>query len=196
MIINELEGFYGKATEDEKQWIAGNLEKLDADLQGKFLSELHKIHKDSKFPDISIMKNLLVRVTGKQPKQYIWAVCLECGCEYDYGLPMCPACYDKGLDCRARAVKKSEFQPPMKVIKYNKQYQNGDKGETVCYNCVHKSGSFCKNFGNPNWNCHREEFESCNCARCCAVAKRYNAELEKSRSENKISYAMPLKGEK
>ena len=77
MIINELEGFYGKATEDEKQWIAENLERLDADLQGKFLAELHKIHKDTKFPDISIMKNLLIRVTGKRPKEYIWAVCLR-----------------------------------------------------------------------------------------------------------------------
>ena len=193
MIINELEGFYGKATEDEKQWIAENLERLDSDLQGKFLSELHKIHKDTKFPDISIMKNLLIRVTGKRPKQYIWAVCLECGCEYDYDLPMCPACYQKGLDCRAKAVKKSDFQPPMKVIRYNKPYMNGDKNEIVCFNCVHKNQSFCKNYGNPNWSCRREEFESCNCARCCAVAKRYNAELEKNKNENKITYAVPLK---
>lgn len=195
MVINELEGFYGKATEDEKQWVAVNLEKLDADLQSKFLAELHKIHKDG-FPDISIMKNLLVRVTGKRPKQYVWAVCLECGCEYDYRLPMCPACFDNGLDCRAKSVKVSDFKPPMKVIKYNKQYLNGDKNETVCYNCVHKNQSFCPNYGNPNWNCNREEFESCPCARCCAVAKKYNAELEKNRSGNKITYAMPLKGVK
>jgi hypothetical protein len=145
---------------------------------------------------ILALKKVYQEITGKKAKEHIWAICLECGCEYDYGLPMCPACYDKGFDCRARAVKKSEFQPPMKVIKYNKQYQNGDKGETVCYNCVHKSGSFCKNFGNPNWNCHREEFESCNCARCCAVAKRYNAELEKNKNENKIIYAVPLKAVK
>ena len=192
MVINELEGFYGKATEDERQWVAVNLEKLDEELQAKFLKELRRIHKDG-FPDISIMKNLLVRVTGKQPKVYYWAVCLECGCEYDYGIPMCPACYDKGLDCRARAVKTSEFQPPMKVIKYNKQYMNGDRNEIVCYNCVHKNESFCKNFGNPNWNCQREEFESCKCARCCAMAKRINAELEKNKAQNKTSYAIPLK---
>jgi hypothetical protein len=84
----------------------------------------------------------------------------------------------------------------MKVIKYNKQYLNGDKCETVCYKCVHKKQSFCKNYGNPNWTCRREEFESCNCARCCAVAKRYNAELEKNKNENKIIYAVPLKAVK
>ena len=192
MIINELEGVYGKATEEEKQWIAINLEKLDYEVQTKYLTQLHKIHSGG-FPDVSIMKNLLIRITGKRPKDYIWAVCLECGCEYDNGLPMCPECYEKNLECRARALKKSEFQPPMKVIRFNKQYLNGDKGETICYECVHKKQSFCPHYGNPHWNCHREEFESCPCARCCSIAKRYNAELEKNKDENKISYAMPLK---
>ena len=190
MIINEIEGFYGKATEQEKQWVSENLEKLDADAQGSYLRELHKIHKDG-FPDISIMKNLLIRVTGKKPKQYFWAVCLECGCEYDYSLPMCPACYDNGLDCRAKAIKKSDFQPPMKVVRYNKQYLSGDAGETVCFNCVHKKQGSCRNYGNPNWNCQREEFESCVCARCCIVAKKYNAQMENKKT--KINYATPLK---
>jgi hypothetical protein len=192
MFADELKNFHLKIGKEEEQWINENVEKLDENQKLNFSRELQN------YKEITILalKKVYQEITGKKAKEHIWAICLECGCEYDYGLPMCPACYDKGFDCRARAVKKSEFQPPMKVVRYNKQYQNGDKGETVCYNCVHKSGSFCKNFGNPNWNCHREEFESCNCARCCAVAKRYNAELEKSRSENKISYAMPLKGEK
>lgn len=190
-MINELESRFGTATEEQKKWVAENLGKLEQEQKEIFLRELNKIS-NGQFPDISTMKNLLVKITGKRPKEYIWAVCLECGCEYDYGLPMCPACYDKGLDCRARAVKKSEFQPPMKVIRYNKQYQHGDKGETVCYDCVHKT-NHCNNYGNPNWNCHREEFESCPCARCCSIAKRINAELEKTRSNNKLSYAMPLK---
>lgn len=190
-MINELESRFGTASEEQKKWVAENLGKLEQEQKEIFLRELNKIS-NGQFPDISTMKNLLVKITGKRPKEYIWAVCLECGCEYDYGLPMCPACYDKGLDCRARAVKKSEFQPPMKVIRYNKQYQHGDKGETVCYDCVHKT-NHCNNYGNPNWNCHREEFESCPCARCCSIAKRINAELEKTRSNNKLSYAMPLK---
>ena len=194
-MINELESRFGTASEEQKKWVTENLGKLEEEQKENFLRELNKSN-NGRFPEIAIMKSLLVRITGKRPKEYIWAVCLECGCEYDYGLPMCPACYEKGLDCRARSVKKSEFQPPMKVVRFNKQYQNGDKGETVCYNCVHKNQSFCPNYGNPNWNCNREEFESCPCARCCAVAKRYNTELEKNRSGNKITYAMPLKGVK
>lgn len=192
MFIDELKNFHLKIGEVEEQWINENVEKLDENQKLNFSRELQN------YKEITILalKKVYQEITGKKANEHIWAVCLECGCEYDYGLPMCPACYDKGFDCRARAVKKSEFQPPMKVIKYNKQYQNGDKGETVCYNCVHKSGSFCKNFGNPNWSCRREEFESCNCARCCAVAKKYNAELEKNKNENKIIYAVPLKAVK
>ena len=194
-MINELESRFGTATEEQKKWVAENLENSDEEQKEIFLRELNKSN-NGKFPEIAIMKSLLVRITGKRPKQYFWAVCLECGCEYDYDLPMCPACYEKGLDCRAKAIKKSDFQPPMKVVRYNKPYMNGDKGETVCFNCLHKKQSFCKNYGNPNWTCRREEFESCNCARCCAVAKKYNAELEKNKNENKISYAVPLKAVK
>lgn len=191
-MINELESRFGTASEEQKKWVAENLGNLEEEQKEIFLRELNKIS-NGQFPDISTMKNLLVKITGKRPKEYIWAVCLECGCEYDYELPMCPACYDKGLECRARAVKKSEFQPPAKVIRYNKKYLNGDKNEYICYNCIHKKQSFCKNYGNPNWTCRREEFESCNCSRCCAVAKKYNAELEKNKNENRISYAVPIK---
>lgn len=189
MFIDELKNFHLKIGEAEEQWINENVEKLDENQKLNFSRELQN------YKEITILalKKVYQEITGKKAREYYWAVCLECGCEYDYSLPMCPACYDNGLECRARAVKKSEFQPPMKVIRYNKQYLNGDKNETICYNCVHKKQSFCKNFGNPKWNCQREEFESCPCARCCAVTKKYNEELEKNRSGNKMSYAMPLK---
>ena len=189
MFVDEIENQHGKLGDLEKQWISENLEKLADDVKLNFSRELQNY----KVITVNVLKNVYTAVTGKKCKGYYWAVCLECGCEYDYELPMCPACYEKGLDCRAKAVKKSDFQPPMKLVRYNKSYMNGDKGETVCFNCVHKNQSFCQNYGNPNWNCKREEFESCPCARCCAVAKKYNEELEKNRSGNKMSYAMPLK---
>ena len=192
MIIDEIESYYKKELPEEtKKWISENFRNLGEENENNIKQCLFE--SSSKLPDIQKLKTVLEKVTGKKARQFIWAVCLECGCEYDYSLPMCPGCYDKGFDCRARAVKKSEFQPPMKVVKYNKQYQHGDKNETVCYDCVHKSGSFCIHYGNPNWNCQREEFESCKCARCCAMAKRINAELEKNKAQNKTSYAIPLK---
>lgn len=193
-MLEKLQEIYGEFDENTRKWISENLKNLGEENEANFLRVIQEEHsKRQGKPDIRKLKIILEKITGKKAREFIWAVCLECGCEYDYNLPFCPDCYDSGFECRARSVKKSEFQPPMKVIKYNKQYLNGDKGETVCYNCVHKKQSFCRNYGNPNWNCQREEFESCNCSRCCAIAKRVNAELEKNRNENKVSYAVPLK---
>ena len=193
-MLEKLQEIYGEFDESTRKWISENLKNLGEENEANYLRVIQEEHsKRQGKPDIRKLKIILEKITGKKSREFIWAVCLECGCEYDYGLPMCPDCYDRGFECRAKAVKKSEFQPPMKVINYNKQYLNGDKGETVCYKCVHKKQSYCKNYGNPNWNCQREEFESCNCSRCCAIAKRFNAELEKNRNENKVSYAVPLK---
>lgn len=195
-MLEKLQEIYGEFDENTRKWISENLKNLGEENEANYLRVIQEEHsKRQGKPDIRKLKIILEKITGKKAREFIWAVCLECGCEYDYSLPMCPDCYDRGFECRAKAVKKSEFQPPMKVIKYNKQYLNGDKGETVCYKCVHKKQSFCKNYGNPNWNCQREEFESCNCSRCCAIAKRFNGELEKNRNENKVSYAVPLKKE-
>lgn len=190
MFINELEGCFGKLGDSEKQWVSENLERLDDTSK---MNIMHDLREHRGVITIPVMQKVLEKVTGKKAKVYFWAVCLECGCEYDYSLPMCPNCFDKGLDCRTKAVKKSEFKPPMSVIKYNKQYMNGDKNEQTCYTCIHKKQSWCSNFGNPNWNCHREEFETCECKMCCAIAKKENRQLQESNKEQKISYAIPFK---
>lgn len=190
MFINELEGCFGKLGESEKQWISENLERLDDTAK---MNIMHELREHRGVISIPVMQKVLEKVTGKKARVYFWAVCLECGSEYDYSLPMCPACFDKGLDCRAKAVRKSEFKPNMTVIKYNKQYINGDKGEQTCFSCLHKKESYCSHFGNPDWTCHREEFESCNCALCCATAKKANRQLQQSNEEHKISYAVPIK---
>ena len=190
MFINELEGCFGKLGDSEKQWVNENLERLDESVKMNIMHELRE-HRGT--ISIPVMQKVLEKVTGKKARVYFRAVCLECGCEYDYSLPMCPACFDKGLDCRAKAVKKSEFKPTFKVIKYNKQYMNGEKGEQTCFTCSHKEGSYCSNFGNPDWNCHREEFESCECKMCCGIAKKVNRQLQESNAEHKISYAVPFR---
>ena len=193
-MLEKLQEIYGEFDENTKKWISENLKNLGEENEANYLRVLQEEHsKRQGKPDIRKLKIILEKITGKKAREFIWAVCLECGCEYDYSLPMCPDCYDKGFECRARAVKKSEFQPPAKVIRYNKTYLKGDKGEFICYSCIHKKHSFCPNFGNPNWNCKREEFEMCECKTCCGIAKRANRQLEETRSKEKFSYAMPLK---
>lgn len=193
-IIERLEKFYGNLPEKEKMWLDDNVEGLSDEQKGKFFKALTTAHEfKNGYPEISVMGAVFKKVMDKAPKSYAWSVCRECGCEYEYELPMCPSCYDNGYDCRAKAVKKSEFQPTFKVIKYNKKYLNGDKGEKICYSCEHKKESYCKNFGNYQWNCKREEYEMCECRMCCAIARRANEALDKTKAKEKFSYAIPLK---
>ena len=193
-MLEKLQEIYGEFDENTRKWISENLKNLGEENEANYLRVIQEEHsKRQGKPDIRKLKIILEKITGKKAREFIWAVCSECGCEYDYDLPMCPDCYDRGFECRAKAVKKSEFQPPAKVIRYNKHYLNGDKGEKICYACESKKESFCKHFGQSEWNCRREEFESCECRMCCAITKKANKALEESKKEIKSGYAIPLK---
>lgn len=195
-MLEALEEIYGEFEENEKKWITENLKNLGEENEQKYLQVIQEEHSRRQGkPDIHKMKKVLEKVTGKKPKSYIWAVCNNCKCEYDYRLPMCPKCYENGLRCTSLSVKMSEFQPPVKVIRYNKRYiENADKNEPVCYNCEHKENSYCPHFGDPDFTCRREDFEYCPCKRCCSYNKRRNAEIKQERevSEDKYPMAVPL----
>ena len=189
MFIDEIEGKHGKVEETEKQWISENLEKLNDSDKLNILRELENY----KVITLKVLKDVYKAVTGKQVKGYFWAVCLECGCEYDYSLPMCPKCYENNLECRAKAIKTSEFQPPMKVVRYNKTFLKYEK-EQSCFDCINRKESYCKNFGNPNWDCRQEELHACNCNKCCSALKTAQRKVDEWRAKgNKTSYAIPLK---
>ena len=193
MFINELEGFFGELGEEERLWVADNLEKLDEDTKSRFFNELNQAHKNKNLkPDISELKKVLEKVTGKKPKTYFWSVCMECGTEYAYTLPICPGCFKKGLECREIAVKKSDCPPPAKVIQFNKDYFI--QGEKDCYSCEYSELSKCKNFGNEKWNCN--ELSTCKCASCCVKNKHENEKYAKENQKIKISFARPLDKEK
>ena len=193
MFINEVEGFFGELGEEERLWVADNLEKLDEDTKSRFFNELNQAHKNKNLkPDISELKKVLEKVTGKKPKTYFWSVCMECGTEYAYTLPICPGCFKKGLECREIAVKKSDCPPPAKVIQFNKEYFI--QGEKDCYSCEYSELSKCKNFGNEKWNCN--ELSTCKCASCCVKNKHENEKYAKENQKIKISFARPLDIEK
>lgn len=193
MFINELEGFFGELGEEERLWVADNLEKLEEDTKSRFFNELNQAHKNKNLkPDISELKKVLEKVTGKKPKTYFWSVCMECGTEYAYTLPICPGCFKKGLECREIAVKKSDCPPPAKVIQFNKEYFI--QGEKDCYSCEYSELSKCKNFGNEKWNCN--ELSTCKCASCCVKNKHENEKYAKENQKIKISFARPLDKEK
>lgn len=178
MFADEIKNFHRNLGEEEEQWIRENLENLSDDKKLNFTRALRN------YKEITIMalQKVYQEITGRKPVNYYWAVCQECGCEYDYGMSACPECYDKGKETRLRFVKSSEFQPPLKVIRYNKQYLIGDKGEQLCYNCPEKKESYCKHFGSPDWNCTREEFEYCQCKACCTNHKKLNRAIKENKN--------------
>lgn len=185
-MLEELEKLYGAFEENEKSWIKDNLKYLSESDRYNFLSNLKKTGENK--PDISVLSATLTKTTGKKPKTYYWAVCLECNKEYDYTLPMCPHCFNQGLECRAKAVKVSDYPPNPSVIKYNKTYIGNGK-ESVCYGCEHNELSFCPHFGDPEWTCQRNEFETCECKQCCSFAKKANRDYAKLSDTKKFSYA-------
>jgi len=190
MFIDEVKERYGQISEES--------EKLIKDVIGKYSGKEQETLKNALFNDFTVMPDTeklskFFDSHKPQKKTYYWAVCLECGCEYDYSLPMCPKCYDNGLDCRTKAIKKSEFQPNFNVIKYNKAYINGDPGEQTCFTCPNKKESFCSHFGNPDWMCHREEYEMCECKQCCGITKSANRKYKEAGNKQKFTYAVPLR---
>jgi hypothetical protein len=191
MFVDEVEGKHGKLGDLERQWISENLEKLADNEKLNILRELENY----KVITLKVIKEVYTAVTGKKCNGYYWAVCLECGCEYDYSLPMCPACYEKKLECRARAIKTSEFQPPMKVVRYNKTFLKYEN-EHSCFNCENRKESYCPHFGNPYYNCNSEELHSCGCNACCSALKSAQRKVDDWREKgNKQNYAKPLSKE-
>ena len=186
MILERILNYYGKLGNEEQRYIQENVEKLTVELQNNFATKLFSDYPTGKkIPDVSAISKTLSAIQGKKPKVYMWSKCLECGTEYAYGLPMCPACYKNGLECRAIAVKKSDFQPPMSVIKYNKEYI-GDGKEVNCYDCPYKEMSYCQHYGQVDWMCR--DYSNCQCASCCVKAKKINESMNKGKQE--VHYAV------
>ncbi len=188
-MLNEIQMAYGFLDEETKEWVENNLKYLTESERVNFIDILKKEHPARKgIPNKEILQRVLIKVTGKAPKIYFWNVCLDCGAEYDNKLPMCPACYDNGYECRAYAVKTSTSPIPVNVIRFNKTYM-GDGKEKICYGCEHRKMSYCRNFGNPDWYC--KDFENCECKQCCAITKKWNKDFKQT--EIKIKYGVPLK---
>lgn len=190
-MITQIEMVYGFMPEAEKTWIENNLKYLNASERENYLNILRQENPARKGkPTVQMLQKVLTKTTGKKPPVYFWSVCVECGCEYDYKLTMCPACYEQGFECRVYAVKTSETGIPSNVIRYNKTVPQSPDGEKICYDCEDRELSYCRNFGNPDWYC--KDFQNCKCASCCVKHKKFNAEVKKCRT-SKITYRIPLK---
>jgi len=188
-IIQRIENEYGALNDTEKNYLLNNAKYFTEEDADNFLIAIAKEKKKGVKPSVKEFSDAMKKI-GKKPPVYYWCVCLECGTEYAYGLPMCPKCYDEGFECRAYEVKHSDFKPPMKTVNYNKQYLHGDEGEFICYECRFKEMSYCEHFGNPEWQCR--DYRECPCSSCCSKMKSGNAKIKTEEKERKPDYRIPL----
>lgn len=180
MLIDKLRDYYGFPEQDQAEYItkrtAGMTEAQQNEIADKIIESRSKRFG---FPDISVLAKYL-NDAGKKTIGFYWAVCNDCKAEYDYRFESCPACHLAGKRSTGYKVRTSDYQPPAKVIRWNQTTLRPEPGKTYCVNCAHRdNNSYCRWFGDPEHTCAREEYEYCECKKCCVIHKKGNARLVK-----------------
>lgn len=176
MLLTRLTEYYGIPGEAQKSFIDARTQGMPENRQDEIAQAIiEERTKRFGFPDVSVLSKYLPQRGTNTSHKYYWCVCNDCGAEYDYGFITCPSCFQAGKKSSGYTVKVSEYQPPIKVIRWNKNSLSG--GENSCIECQNKNNSYCRNFGNPNWTCNQSDYEYCNCKKCCAKRKRENARI-------------------
>lgn len=177
-MIDRLINYYGGLGDEEQRFIRENVLKLDESVQNSFATALMSANPASgKKPDVAAISKAYKVVTGKSPRTYAWAICDDCKAEYDYRFERCPKCHLAGKRSSGYKVKKSDFPPPMKVIRWNQTTLRDDGKAQYCVSCPERDHGFCRWFGDPAHTCPPGDYEYCECKRCCAIHKKGNARL-------------------
>lgn len=181
MLLNKLNDYYGIADADAIEYInkrtAGMTEAQQNEIADKIIQSRQKRFG---FPDISILAKFLNDAGTKKHKGFFWAVCDDCGCEYDYRFERCPKCHLAGKRSSGYKVRTSEYQPPMKVIRWNQTTFYDDGKMQYCISCANRdNNSYCRWFGNPDHTCQQSDYEYCECKKCCAIHRKLNAAVIK-----------------
>lgn len=192
-LLNKLEDYYGFANENIKNELIRRTQKYSPEEQEMVYQKIIVLQPMRRgFPDMAMLNKIFQEVKPRyEPSKYYWCVCNECGCEYSYNLPTCPACWKRGFECHSYTVKVSEVKPPVKVVTFNKCYNNYKLPEdtSTCFDCKDTEMSYCPNFGKPDYFC--KDYQYCKCKNCCALHKRINEKL--TPQVNVKSYAIPRK---
>lgn len=177
MLKEKLISYYGNIPTAQEELIEkkciGYTEN-DENLLFDFVTEHWS--KDFGFPDVSKLSKAFKEIPpSNQPRKDNCSVCSECGTKYSSTMVYCPECWKKGKQTMSKGILCSETKIP-NVVRFNKEHWQDSEGCISCYNCQLEEKEFCKNFGNPNWNC--SEFRNCLCNVCCARFKKNNRMLE------------------
>lgn len=111
-------------------------------------------------------------------KKYYWAVCNDCGCNYDYVMPFCPKCTAMTRKSSGYKVKVSDELPTQRIIRWNKPWLTPyGTDNSLCINCETPERKFCSHFGDPDYRC--EFFTTCECNKCCGYYSKLNRQMVK-----------------
>ena len=177
-MIQRLINYYGGLGEEEQRFIREHVLKLDESVQNNFATTLMSNNPaGGKKPDVAAISKAYKTVTGKSPRNYMWAICDDCKAEYDYRFESCPKCHLNGKRSSGYKVRKSDFPPPFKVIRWNQTTFYDDGKGQYCFSCPNRDEGYCRWFGDPEHMCPTSDYEVCECKKCCAIHKKGNARL-------------------
>lgn len=174
MLINKLRDYYGFPDKEQVEYITRATKDMTEELQDDIAIKIIESRpKKYGFPDIAAMAKFLNNNKSSKGMNFFWAVCNDCGCEYDYRFYHCPKCLGKAK-WSGYKVRVSETGIPAKVIRYNLTTLVDNGPYTSCVKCVHKDNGFCSKFGDPEKQCSAQDFEYCECKKCCVYHKKAN----------------------
>ena len=180
MLINKLRDYYGFPDKEQIDYISRATQGMSEELQDDIATKIIEARPKARgFPDISYLAKFLNDNRGKRKIGFYWAVCDDCKAEYDYKFIQCPVCFKNGKKNSGYKVRTSDQGIPAKVIRWNMTTLEDDKKRPYCVSCVHRDKGFCLKFGDPDRECSREDFEYCECKKCCSFHKKANAGMKK-----------------
>lgn len=75
-------------------------------------------------------------------------------------------------------MRVSEAGIPAKVIRWNQTTLDDDGKRQYCVTCLIRDKGFCLKFGDPDKQCSAQDFEYCECKKCCSFHKKLNAKVK------------------
>lgn len=179
MLINKLRDYYGFPDKEQIEYITRSTQGMSDELQDDIAAKIIEARPKARgFPDISYLAKFLNDNRNKRKLGFYWAVCDDCRAEYDYRFVQCPVCFQNGKKNSGYKVRVNEEGIPPKVIRWNQTTLNDDGKGTYCVSCQVRDNGFCLKFGDPDKQCSAQDFEYCECKKCCAFHKKLNAKVK------------------
>lgn len=182
MLINKLRDYYGFPAKEQIDYITKETQGMSEELQDDIAVKIIEARPKARgFPDISYLARFFNDSRSKKTIGFYWSVCDDCGAEYDYKFMQCPVCFKNGKQNSGYKVRISDQGIPPKVIRWNMTTLNDDGKRQYCMNCENPAHNFCLKFGDPDKQCNAQEFEYCECKKCCAFHKKANSTIKKDK---------------